>query len=139
MTLRVLLLLLLALFLGWQFLPWQAALPQAAARLQALQPTATPSATNAPTAPGANAARRCEGAQGRIEYVTGPCPPGTRERALGGGTVNVLPAVPVARPADGADPTHPAASAASAPLLRRLSDPEGTAAMQRKALERLNP
>lgn len=136
MPLRTLLLLLLALFLGWQFLPWQAALPQAAARLQALQSAATPSA---PAAPGANAARRCEDAQGRIEYVTGPCPPGTRERALGGGTVNVLPAVPVARPADGTDPTNPAASAASAPLLRRLSDPEGTAAMQRKALERLNP
>ncbi|WP_374661826.1 hypothetical protein [Inhella sp.] len=124
---RALVLLLIALALAWVALPWRDALPEAASRLPSLQ--ALPAAVAPPPEP----ARRCEGAQGRIEYVTGACPAGTRERALAGGTVNVLPAV------RGEPGTAASAAASATPLLQRLSDPEGTAAMQRKMQERLNP
>lgn len=127
---RALVLLLMALALAWYALPWRQALPQVASRVQSLQ------AMPAAVAPPAEPPRRCEGAQGRIEYVTGACPAGTRERALAGGTVNVLPAV---RGESGTAAAAASAAASATPLLQRLSDPEGTAAMQRKMQERLNP
>lgn len=79
-------------------------------------------AAAAPAAP----PRKCVSAAG-VLYTTDPaCPPGSREQAASGGTLTV-----VAAPAKA-----PASAASAQPLLRQLADPEGSAALQSKRMEK---
>lgn len=75
------------------------------------------------------AARKCQGAA-RVVYTDGPCPAGTREAAMDGGSVTVLPAV---RPPAAAAAAASAGSA-QAPL-RRLAGPDDSAAQRERVLE----
>lgn len=79
--------------------------------------------------PAAAGARKCLGTA-QVVYTNGPCPDGTREQAMDGGAVTVLPApkVPAAAAAPG-----PAGSA-QAPL-RRLAGPDDVAAQRERVLE----
>lgn len=83
-------------------------------RVRALWSAVAP-AVPTPEAPAARARKCVAGAE--VVYTNDTCPPGTREQALQGGTVSVLPAAPAAAPA---------VSAPQAPL-RRLAG-EGLAA-----------
>jgi hypothetical protein len=120
---RSLLLPLLALLalLGWWAWPqlqtqWQARIaPLSQAVEDAARATAPP-------------LQRCRAADGGLLYVQGDCPSGQRAEAMGGGTLNVLPAQ---RP-----PASVASAASAPPALRRLADPEGTAELQRRRIER---
>ncbi|MBB5204884.1 hypothetical protein HNQ51_002203 [Inhella inkyongensis] len=71
--------------------------------------------------------RKCQLADGRLLYTTEPCPAGSRERGLQGGTVNVV-AAPAA--------AGPASAASATPLLRRLAGPQETDALREKMMER---
>ena len=76
------------------------------AGLAAVPGAATPSAAPGP--------RKCIGPD-RVLYTDGACPAGTRAQALGGGSLSVLPAAPVAAP------TTPATAASAQTPLRRLA------------------
>jgi hypothetical protein len=86
---------------GWQQLPSRPAGGSASTR---------PSGTAAPSAQ----ARKCVGG-GQVVYTNEACPAGTQQQAVSGGTLTVLPAVAVPRPA------APAGSAVS-PLRRLAGD-----------------
>lgn len=77
----------------------------------------------------AAAARKCRGA-GQLVYTDGACPAGTREEAMDGGAVTVLPAQ---RPPAAAAPATPGASAQTP--LRRLAGPDDNAALRERVLE----
>ena len=84
----------------------------------------------APAPSAASALRKCLPASGSgaVLYSSSACPAGTREQAIAGGTVNVLPsvaAVAAAKPAS-----------AHKPLLQRLAPPEEAAALREKRMER---
>jgi len=67
-----------------------------------------PPAQVAPARP-AGGVRKCRNKAGELAYTDGVCPPGSKEVALAGGTVTVVPGTapaPAARP--GADPKPPA-------------------------------
>lgn len=95
----------------WMPPAWRAAITQA--------PALSPVGSSAP------AARKCVSAQGQLLYTTDACPAGSREQALGGGTVTVLAAPPAA----------PASAASAMPLLRRLDDPAETERMRERRLQ----
>jgi len=123
---RIALLLGALLVVAWgakDHLGWPAKLPQ----LQQLpqMPTEAPKS--------AGALRKClpESGAGAVLYSSSACPPGTREQAMSGGTVSVVPSVAAVA----------AAKPASAqPLLHRLAPPEEAAAMREKMMERaINP
>jgi hypothetical protein len=112
---RALWLLVAAGLLAW----W--AWPQLAPRLPALREQA------AAVQPKAEPPVRCRTQAGSLQYRQGRCEADEREEAMKGGTLSVVAA-----------PAAAASQAASAqPLLRQLSDPAGTAEMQRKAQERM--
>ncbi len=126
---RIALLLGALLVVAWgakDHLVWPAKLPQ----LQQLQqlpqlPTEAPKS--------AGALRKClpESGAGAVLYSSSACPPGTREQAISGGTVNVVPSVAAVAPAK---------SASAQPLLHRLAPPEEAAALREKMMERaVNP
>jgi hypothetical protein len=107
------------LVLGWLWLPqatWQVPLQRAWA---ALQPGGASAHRCVPTDPKAPASAAL--------YSTEACPPGTRAVALKGGTVNVVPATPVA----------PASAASATPVLRQLVDPAEAAALRDKRMNRV--
>lgn len=120
--------LLLALWWGRDQPALQAWLPDALR-----QAPAVPTLPNLGTAAGANpaaAARKCVGAGALVTYTNGPCPAGTREQALDGGTLSVLPAVRAPAAAAAAE----TAGSAQAPL-RRLAGPDDSAAQRERVLE----
>lgn len=74
------------------------------------------------------ALRKCRrGAQ--IEYTNGLCPPGTREEAVRGGSLSVLPAPPA--------PAAAVTAASAQPLLRGLARDVDGREMQDKRIERV--
>lgn len=79
----------LACGLGWYFLP--AAVKQGVAAR--LKPTAL-SMPVVPSVAGAPGLRKCM-LDGQTTYTNGDCPAGSREQAVTGGSLNVLPAAPV--------------------------------------------
>lgn len=121
LLLPLLALLALLALLGWWAWPqlqsqWQARIAPLSQALEgATRPTAPP-------------LQRCRAADGGLLYAQGDCPSGQRAEAMGGGTLNVLPAQ---RP-----PASVASAASAPPALRRLADPEGTAELQRRRIER---
>lgn len=126
MTVRSLswILLLAALGLG----AWWAFDPPAVQRWLPAALRVLPTSVQAEGKSGA-AARKCQGAT-QVVYTDGPCPAGTREAAIDGGSVTVLPAV---RPPAAATA---AASAGSAQTpLRRLAGPDDSAAQRERVLE----
>ena len=90
-----------------------------------------PAAAVAMPKPGAAPPRKCRrGAE--LLYTNGECPRGSREEALDGGSVSVLPAAPAVVPA-------PAAASAQTPLRRLAGDGVPSDAPERlveKALQR---
>ncbi len=90
---------------------------------QARQATTAATATGAAT--GA-AARKCVGANGELLYSTEPCPAGTREQALKGGTLTVL----------AAPPAPPASKASAQSLLQRLDDQAETERMRERRMQK---
>lgn len=75
------------------------------------------------------AVRKCHGAAG-VTYTQDACPPGTREAALSGGTLTVLPAAPAAARAASAG----AAASAVSPL-RRLAGAHDPREFQERRIE----
>jgi len=78
----------------------------------------------------AGSLRKClpESGAGAVLYSSSACPAGTREQAMKGGTVNVLPSVAAVA----------AAKPASAQtLMQRLVPPEEIAAMREKRMEHM--
>lgn len=98
-------------------------------RVRAWWPAALP-ALPAPAVPAVRAhTRKCVslgGGVAAVTYTDDTCPPGTREQALQGGTVSVLPAGPA-----------PAASPAQAPLRRLAGDGPPADVQQRRVDEAL--
>lgn len=84
-----------------------------------------------PSSNPAAAVRRCSGGAGVI-YTDGACPPGTRERALGGGGLTVLP-TPVAR----APRLMSSERTASAPNARQLLLSTDGADLKAQRIERV--
>jgi hypothetical protein len=81
-------------------------------------PAALPGLDDFPSGPSTAArARKCTGPTG-TRYTDGPCPAGSREQALDGGALTVLPRAPATVGAAGPD-----AAASALPPLRRLSGP----------------
>jgi hypothetical protein len=98
-------------------------------RVRALWPAALPALPTS-AAPAART-RKCVRVEagvgeGAITYTNDACPPGTREQALQGGTVSVLPAPPA-----------PAASPAQAPLRRLAGEGQPADGQQRRIDEAL--
>ena len=97
-------LLLLLAALGWRYRDAEAVRqflsPPASAKPAPIQfdngtvrdyaPAASATAATPPRPPGG--VRKCRKAGGELVYTDGTCPPGSREQALAGGSVNVLPA-----------------------------------------------
>ncbi len=83
----------------------------------------------APTPKAASALRKClpESGSGAVLYSSSACPAGTREQAMSGGTVNVLPSVAAVAPAK---------AASARPLMHRLAPPEEAAELREKRMEK---
>lgn len=112
---RVLLLAAVAALLAW----W--AWPQLESRLPRVDAVAI-------QAPATEPPVRCRSSDGKLHYRQGRCADGERQEAMQGGTVNVVAATPTAAAAS---------AASSAPALRQLADPQGTAELQRKRMDAL--
>lgn len=70
-------------------------------------------------------ARKCVSGSA-VEYTTGPCPPGSREVAMSGGTVTVVP---------GPAAALPASAPASLPTVRDLLVPPSKVDMQQQRVD----
>lgn len=77
------------------------------------------------TAP-AKPPRKCLATDGSLLYSTEPCPAGTREQALKGGTLTVL----------AAPPSPPASKASAQTLLQRLDDQAETERMRERRMQK---
>jgi hypothetical protein len=97
-----------------------------AAALQQLGVGAQGGAATSTAAP-----RKCKTATAVI-YTDGACPAGSREMALEGGTVTVVPAQ---APPAAAAAEAPAAPASARSLLKELSGPQDSAAIKAKMIE----
>ncbi len=75
--------------------------------------------------------RKCKTATA-VEYTDGECPGGSREQAVGGGTVTVVPGQRVMTPASAAAPAAPASARS---LLKELAGPQGSTAIKNRMIE----
>jgi len=92
------LLVVAALGLAWQRRePLQAWLGTSAAKVQTLAESSSPAGDATKAGPGG--LRKCVKGQ-EIAYINAECPAGYRDQAVTAGSVTVLPATPVAKPAD---------------------------------------
>lgn len=92
--LRLLVFVALACGLAWYFLP--APVKQGVAGRLRSPAMTLPMPPSAAVAPGL---RKCM-LGGQPTYTNGACPPGSREQALTGGSLSVLPAAPVPTPSE---------------------------------------